>query len=186
MLLYPWFRTSWTQWCRSLERDSVSSATLLVVKDGMGDADFIDLLVRSLLCDDGHQLCGVCHSCRLMDAKSHPDFHLVEPEKAGKPITVEQVRQINLLAQESSQFSGYRVIVIRPADAMNESAANALLKTLEESPAQCRFILTTATITRILPTILSRCRQLHVPEPPQQMIVDWLFSETSQRIPPMF
>ncbi|MDW6001325.1 DNA polymerase III subunit delta' [Vibrio mangrovi] len=184
MSVYPWFKQIWQQWCQTLAHDLVSPATLLVVKEGMGESDFIEATARSLLCVHGSELCGYCHHCQLMDSQSHPDFHWVKPEKEGKAITVDQVRQINQLAQESSQFGGYRVIVIQPAHVMNESAANALLKTLEEPPARCCFMLVTDCVDRVLPTILSRCRQLHVPEPDHRIVAEWLAVETGQEIAP--
>ncbi|QMV14944.1 DNA polymerase III subunit delta' [Vibrio spartinae] len=184
MSLYPWFQQIWQQWCQTLAHNSVSPATLLVVKAGMGEATFIEAAARSLLCAHGSELCGYCHGCQLMDSQSHPDFHWVKPEQEGKSITVDLVRQINQIAQESSQFGGYRVIVIQPAHLMNESAANALLKTLEEPPSHCCFMLVTDCIDRVLPTILSRCRQLHVSEPAHTVVAEWLAQETEQDIAP--
>jgi DNA polymerase-3 subunit delta' len=184
MSIYPWLEQTWRQWCQTVDHNLVSPATLFVVKEGMGESALVENAARSLLCVHGSELCGYCHGCQLMDSQSHPDFHWVKPEKEGKAITVDQVRQINQLAYESSQFSGYRVIAIQPADSMNESAANALLKTLEEPPGQCCFILVTNCVDRVLPTILSRCRQLHVPEPDHDIVTAWLMRETSQSIPP--
>ncbi|AFC58821.1 DNA polymerase III subunit delta' [Vibrio cholerae] len=109
-----------------------------------------------------------------MQSGNHPDFHVVKPEKIGKSITVEQIRQMNRIAQESSQLSGYRLIVIEPADAMNESSANALLKTLEEPAPNCLFILVTSRIKHLLPTIVSRCQRLVLPAPTTALVVEWL------------
>lgn len=81
---------------------------------------------------------------------------------------------MNRIAQESSQLSGYRLIVIEPADAMNESSANALLKTLEEPAPNCLFILVTSRIKHLLPTIVSRCQRLVLPAPTTALVVEWL------------
>ncbi|SHO56016.1 DNA polymerase III subunit delta' C-terminal domain-containing protein [Vibrio quintilis] len=182
-VLYPWFRDTWEQWNFSRESNLLSLASLLVVKEGMGEDDFVHSLAMSLLCTGEQKPCGHCHSCQLMEKKVHPDFHIIEPEKTGKQITVDQIRQMNQLAQESSQFAGDRVMVIRPADQLNQSAGNALLKTLEDSSEQCRFILLTAHVDRMLPTILSRCRRLVVQQPSHQDIAQWLYEETTQHVP---
>jgi len=96
------------------------------------------------------------------------------PEKSGKAITVEQIRSANKLALESSQLGGYRVIVIHPAEAMNESASNALLKTLEEPAEKCCFILVTTQVSQLLPTILSRCQKMVIPAPEFTETLQWL------------
>ncbi|CAM3651542.1 DNA polymerase III subunit delta' [Vibrio aerogenes CECT 7868] len=183
-VLYPWFKDVWEQWHFSRNHNLMSLASLFVVKEGMGEDEFVNLLASSLLCSGGQKPCGKCHSCQLMENKAHPDFHVIEPEKAGKQITVDQIRQMNQRAQESSQFAGFRVMIIRPADSLNPSAGNALLKTLEDSSEQCRFILVTAHVDRMLPTILSRCRRLVVEPPTHQVILNWLGEETSQQVPP--
>jgi DNA polymerase-3 subunit delta' len=157
---------------------------MLAIKEGMGESELIEAMARSLLCVHGTRLCGFCHSCQLMDSQTHPDYHLICPEKSGKPITVEQIRRVNQWSHESSQFGGYRVIVIQPADAMNESAANALLKTLEEPPEKCCFILVTEHVEQLLPTVSSRCRQIHISEMNDQDVVNWLSRQTSQTVPP--
>lgn len=182
-VLYPWFKDVWEQWNFSRNNNLMSLASLLVVKEGMGEDEFVRLLASSLLCTGEQKPCGRCHSCQLMENKAHPDFHVIEPEKAGKQITVDQIRQMNQHAQESSQFAGYRVMVIRPADLLNQSAGNALLKTLEDSSEQCRFILVTAHVDRMLPTILSRCRRLVVQQPSHQDVSQWIEKETSQQVP---
>ncbi len=107
------------------------------------------------------EACGFRHSCELMKSGSHPDFHVIEPEKEGKSITVDQVQVSNRWAQQSSQLGGFlRVILLNwPA---NESASNALLKTLEEPASNCIFILSTRNSNRLMPTILSRCQQFNV------------------------
>lgn len=118
-----------------------------------------------------------------MQSGSHPDYHLVRPEKEGRTISVDQIRQCNRLAQESSQLSGYRLIVIEPAEAMNESAANALLKTLEEPAEKCVFVLLTSRINHLLPTIVSRCQQITVAEPSASLVAEWLAENCNRMCP---
>lgn len=76
-------------------------------------------------------------------------------------ISVEQIR--SMTAQFSKASAGVRFVIVAEADRMNDSAANALLKTLEEVPPNTYFILTTANGGRLLPTIRSRCLSLRLP-----------------------
>ncbi|MEZ9334581.1 DNA polymerase III subunit delta' C-terminal domain-containing protein, partial [Vibrio sp. 10N.286.51.A4] len=119
----------------------------------------------------------------LMKSGSHPDFHVIEPEKEGKSITVDQVRASNRWAQQSSQLGGLRVILLSPAEAMNESASNALLKTLEEPASNCIFILSTRNSNRLMPTILSRCQQFNVVCPQLDAGSAWLNGEVGKTVP---
>ncbi|RBM70185.1 DNA polymerase III subunit delta' [Vibrio tarriae] len=173
--LYPWLVPVWQPWQAGLAAGKISSATLIQASEGLGVESLVELMARTLMCTNSQsEPCGFCHSCSLMQSGNHPDFHVVKPEKVGKSITVEQIRQMNRIAQESSQRSGYRLIVIEPADAMNESSANALLKTLEEPAPNCLFILVTSRIKHLLPTIVSRCQRLVIPAPTTALVVEWL------------
>ncbi|KII79680.1 DNA polymerase III subunit delta' [Vibrio renipiscarius] len=183
--LYPWLAPLWHQWQADLEHDRFPNAALLIAKAGLG----VDLLVnkfsQAVMCSNyAADPCGFCHSCQLMAASHHPDYHRVVPEKEGKSITVEQIRQCNRIAQESSQLAGYRLIVIEPAEAMNESAANALLKTLETPSEKCLFLLVASSASQLLPTITSRCQQWHVGEPDTQTLTQWLSEQTALTVPP--
>ncbi|MDE1331177.1 DNA polymerase III subunit delta' [Vibrio aestuarianus] len=182
--LYPWLTSYWQQWQHNLANQRFPAATLLVSPKGLGAEQLVDRLSGALMCS--HQpieACVFCHSCDLMKSGSHPDFHRIFPEKEGKSITVDQIRQCNKLAQESAQLSGARVIIIEPADAMNESAANALLKTLESPGKNCFFILVASRINHLLPTITSRCQKTLLTSPSSLDISQWLSSQTSQVIP---
>ncbi|MGB2271827.1 MAG: hypothetical protein ACPH15_02290, partial [Pseudomonadales bacterium] len=76
--------------------------------------------------------------------------------------------------QQTAQQGGNKVCVISPAEQMNENAANALLKILEEPPANTYFLLVAHHASKILPTIISRCQRLSFAIPPRQEIINWL------------
>ena len=102
---------------------------------------------------------------RLMAAGSHPDFRWLkrlEKEKGGlaRNISVEQVRSLGALLAVTPSMSPWRAIVIDSVDDLEASAANALLKMLEEPPANTLFFLVSHAPGRLLPTIRSRCRRL--------------------------
>jgi DNA polymerase-3 subunit delta' len=102
---------------------------------------------------------------RLLAAGSHPDFRILE--RLEKPtgglsrnISVGQVRSLSELLAVTPSMSPWRAIVIDAADDLEASAANALLKMLEEPPAKTLFFLVSHAPGRLLPTIRSRCRRL--------------------------
>jgi DNA polymerase-3 subunit delta' len=182
--LYPWLESTWKHWQRNLAADSVTNSILLNTRDGLGTDDLVDTFCKALMCsNDKVEACGFCHSCSLMQSSNHPDVHFIEPEKQGKSISVEQIRQCNRLAQESSQMSGFRIFVIQPAEAMNESAANALLKTLESPAEKCVFLLVTQGKELLLPTIVSRCQQWNINAPSSIEASEWVSQTGKQPIP---
>lgn len=80
-------------------------------------------------------------------------------------------------------MNGLRVIVVSPAEAMNESASNALLKTLEEPSSECIFILVSQNSHRLMPTIVSRCQQFSVATPSLEVGGQWLKQELGKDVP---
>lgn len=182
--LYPWLTEAWLAWKSQLESSRFASSTLILAPEGCGAFQLVEKFAQALMCTtQSSEPCGFCHGCELMRSESHPDYHLIRPEKAGKSITVDQIRQANRLAQESSQLSGFRLVVIDPAEAMNESAANALLKTLEEPAEKCLFVLVTARTSQLLATVVSRCQKIVIPEPDPQAVGEWLAQECRESVP---
>jgi DNA polymerase-3 subunit delta' len=103
--------------------------------------------------------CGTCRSCRRIAAGQHPDVTLVTPlEKTV--VTIEQVRDVAARASLRAYEGNVKVWIVDPADQMQEPAANAFLKTLEEPAGRSLFILVTTAFTRLLPTIRSRCQEV--------------------------
>jgi DNA polymerase-3 subunit delta' len=139
------------------------------------------LIRASLLCEQSEagMACGQCKGCRLLASGSHPDSRIVAPEKAGKTIRVEQVRDMLSTCMETGVRGGHRVITIAPAHAMNTSASNALLKVLEEPPAGVFFLLLTDRGSKLLPTIKSRCWWLRIPHPENSVARDWLRQDST-------
>ncbi|WP_321937587.1 MULTISPECIES: DNA polymerase III subunit delta' [unclassified Paraburkholderia] len=92
----------------------------------------------------------------------------------SKEIRIEQVRALLDFTGVGSHRGGLRVVVLYPAEALNVAAANALLKTLEEPPAGVVFLVVSARIDRLLPTIISRCRQWPMGTPAPEAATAWL------------
>lgn len=119
---------------------------------------------------------------RLMEAGSHPDFKLLERELNDKGvlrrnITVDQVRRLRPLFDMAPALSPWRAVIIDSIDEMEPSAANALLKLLEEPPGQSLFLLVSHAPGRLLPTIRSRCRLLDFGPLPDEALDQILLAE---------
>jgi DNA polymerase-3 subunit delta' len=164
--------------------DRLPHAMLLVGAEGLGKAAFGESLAHLLLCEspNNHAACGECQACRWMGGGNHPDFRHVKPgsededeeggrEKAKKRspgiIRIDQIRELESFVFVGSHRMGRRVVLLTEAEAMNNAAANALLKILEEPPPSVYFILTSSRQRFLLPTIRSRCRiqAFSAPEP---------------------
>ena len=134
--------------------------------------------------------CGHCPACEWISQRSHPDFRLIEPEnlaeqeeesgdkrKGSAQIGVDQVRSLTDLVNLSSHRGRAKVILIHPAEAMNASAANALLKSLEEPPAATYFLLVSHRWHLLPATIKSRCRDVLLPSPELDRARAWLVEQ---------
>jgi DNA polymerase-3 subunit delta' len=127
--------------------------------DGVGKRQFALTLAKAVNCEVGqNDSCDQCAVCHKIAAGDHLDVKFVGPD--GAFIKAGQIRQLVDEANYRPFESRKRVFIIDPADAMNETAANALLKTLEEPPETSLLVLITDRLQSLLPTIRSRC-QIH-------------------------
>lgn len=194
--LYPWQTEIWQHLCGL--RSRLPHALLLRGPKGIGKFDLALGLAQAVLCAtpqaDG-QACGTCSSCHWFGQGSHPDFRLIQPDalagnddveekdsgkKASREISIDQIRALSDFANLSTHCGGYRVVVIHPAEALNNNAANALLKTLEEPSSNLLFILVTHKPQQLLPTILSRCLSISIPTPSRELALEWLQQQGMQ------
>ncbi|MCD6497807.1 MAG: DNA polymerase III subunit delta' [Deltaproteobacteria bacterium] len=144
---------------REMDAQRLAHAYLLSGPVGVGKALTARALAQALNCkEEPGEGCGHCSSCDRIRRGVHPDFLVLEPD--GRWIKVEQVREIEARC-ETGPFEGtYLVVVIDPADRLNQAAANALLKTLEEPKAGVLFCLVTAAPHKMMATVRSRCQSL--------------------------
>jgi DNA polymerase-3 subunit delta' len=159
----------WEQWRAALAGPRLHHGWILAGRRGIGKAAFAVAAARELVATAGvAQFAG-----------THPDIITLEPLPAndkeeekrrdGKPyerkrnISVDQVRTMQQRLTTRPTLGARRAIIIDPADDMETSAANALLKSLEEPPAGTHFLLVAHRLGRLLPTIRSRCRLLPFP-----------------------
>ncbi|CAH0526529.1 DNA polymerase III subunit delta' [Vibrio hippocampi] len=181
--LAPWLEPIWQKLEANLKQDRVPGAMLFQAVAGVAPETLIARYIAGLMCqNDASEPCGFCHSCGLIQSQSHPDVHFLVPDKDKTQLSVEQIRQANQWALESSQFGQYRVIVISHADTLTVAASNALLKTLEEPANHCLFILCAPSVKTLLPTIRSRCEVWSITVPKHADCIQWVNQQLGREV----
>ncbi len=161
---------AWAQWHRALAGSRMHHGWILSGRRGVGKSAFARAAAREWVAQDGIA----------QPAGEHPDIlYITHPPKDDKEakkradgrafeiarnIRIDQIRQLQHRLHTRPSLGDRRAVIIDPADDMEKSTANALLKSLEEPPTGTIFLLVTHRIGRLLPTIRSRCRVLSFPE----------------------
>ncbi len=181
MRWYPWLRPDFEKLVASYQAGRGHHALLIQALPGMGDDALIYALSRYLLCQQpqGHKSCGHCRGCQLMQAGTHPDYYTLAPEKGKNALGIDAVREVTEKLNEHARLGGAKVVWVTDAALLTDAAANALLKTLEEPPAETWFFLATREPERLLATLRSRCRLHYLAPPPEQYAVTWLSREVT-------
>lgn len=182
MKLPVWLAPTWSALSAALDTQHLHHALLFGGPRGHGKRALADALAAAALCTQrtaNGYACGTCKSCLLVAAGTHPDlvritFELRDDGKPRTEITVDQLRVVCQRLALSSQFGGLQIAIVDPADAMNASAANALLKTLEEPATGTVILLIADDPARLPATIRSRCQRIDLPPPTRQEALDWL------------
>jgi DNA polymerase-3 subunit delta' len=188
-------------------------ALLLAGPSGLGQYELALALARAWLCErpSSQGACGQCGSCHAIDVRTHADLRVLMPEtlslelgwpldegaqkeiddkkrKPSKLIRVDAARDAVTFTQLTRSRGAAQVILIFPADRMNNESANTLLKTLEEPLGEVRFVLATEAAHQLLPTIRSRCQTHVMSWPGDAEALHWLQDAagqlTGKSIPP--
>ena len=142
---------------RALEINRLAHSYLFVGPPGVGRKKIALTLAKAVNClKYKNDTCEECNACKRIDSFNHPDVRLIAPE--GNYLKIEQIR--NLQREISFKlFEGRKkVYIITEVDKITPEAANCLLKVLEEPPGESLLILITANLTKLFPTIISRCQ----------------------------
>jgi len=189
-MIYSWIETPLSQLAETRAR--LPHALLVHGREGVGQFELAMAFAQFLFCEKpapGGRACGRCSACIWFGQGNHPDFRLLQPEsmaadeegetngdskKKSDQIRIEQVRDLQRFLAVGTHRGGLRVVILHPADAMNVSTQNAVLKSLEEPPPDTLFLVVTSFAHRLLPTIRSRCQDIAVPIPDRDQAVRWL------------
>lgn len=175
-MIYPWLNTIEHQLSTSFAAGRFHHGQLFSGQQGVGKAALVAQLANALLCQQasGVQACGQCKSCQLNQAGTHPDkFNVVVD---GQSIGVDDIRMVSHFMSHSAAQNGNKVVIIKDCHKMTTSAANALLKTLEEPSPQRFLLLTTNAVSQLPATILSRCTKTDVQVSDTLKAQHWLAS----------
>lgn len=178
----PWQHDIWRRLTARRVAKQLPHALLLRGPAGVGRRQFAEALAQTLLCahprDDG-TACGACGECALFIAQTHPDVMRIGLLEDKREIGIDQIRELRDFVTLRGHQGRYRVIIIDPAERLNTSSANALLKTLEE-PGQDTLLMLIASRSGALPaTVRSRCQTLEFPVPPVADALRWLQSQNA-------
>jgi DNA polymerase-3 subunit delta' len=170
-------------------------ALLLEARAGDGALEHALTLAQAWLCEGQGVAapCGRCEACRLVNARTHPDLDVQVPEvtalqrgwavdiegsrKPSRQIKIDGIRGALERLSTSSARGRAKVLVVHPADAMNITAASALLKTLEEPAPRVRILLSVPDAARLMPTVRSRCQRLPWRGPSEAEATAWLMGQ---------
>lgn len=133
-------------------------ALILAGPNGVGKFSAALSLSALFLCDNHKEdsFCGQCRHCRLIEAGTHPDLHIIQLEEDRKEIGIDSIRNLINIIHRKPFLAASKAVIVDQADIMTEEASNALLKILEEPPGDAHFFLITSKPAALLPTIRSR------------------------------
>ena len=192
--LAPWLQTQLAELLRRR-----GHAWLLQGPSGLGQYPLALALAQAWLCEHPtpEGACGQCHSCHAVSVRTHPDLCVLMPEtlalalnwpldekvqkelddkkrKPSKEIRVEAARDMVAFSQQTRSGGSTKVVLVYPAERMNHTTANTILKTLEEPPGETRFVLASEAAHQLLPTIRSRCQSHTLQWPDTASALTWL------------
>ncbi|MGX7329868.1 DNA polymerase III subunit delta' [Enterococcus bulliens] len=150
-----------TQMTKMMEHEHLAHAYLFEGDEGTGKHELSMWLAKRMFCEqiqDGNP-CDQCLQCMRIDQNEHPNVQVIKPD--GQTIKVDQIRQLQAEFSKTGFETRDQCFIIRQADTMSSSAANSLLKFLEEPPGSFVAILETNSLGKVLPTIQSRCQLIH-------------------------
>ena len=142
---------------------------------GSGRSNAAIAFAAALVCKDSG--CSKCNDCMSTIIGTHADVELIKTE--GLSIKIDEIRELITRASWAPSVASYRVVVMEDADRLTESAANALLKVIEEPGLRTIWLLCAPTLTDVLPTIRSRCRHLSLRTPSIKAVANLLIERES-------
>ncbi len=172
-------------------RNEIRHAYLFTGASGVGKRTLALRLAQALNCEkliSAGVPCLICKTCKQIESMKYVDLNIIEPTikdpKDGKTliphpngeIRIDQIREIQKTFNLKPYQSKYRISLFTKFETANESASNALLKTLEEAPAHAILILTAESPEQLLPTINSRCEILRLRPLPVETVTADLMS----------
>ncbi|MFM1757593.1 MAG: hypothetical protein RL193_170 [Actinomycetota bacterium] len=162
------------------ETQEMTHAWIFTGPPGSGRSSAAIAFAQALVCKNNG--CGKCNECITAKSGAHPDIEILKSK--GLSIKIDEVRELLTRTAWAPSMGGWRVVVMEDADRLTESAANALLKAIEEPGLRTVWLLCAPTLHDILPTIRSRCRHIQLHTPSNEAVAKYLI-ERDQIAPKM-
>jgi DNA polymerase III subunit delta' len=156
-----------------IARGRVRHAYLITGPQGIGRRTLAIRLAQALNCQTAPQpgfFCGTCSTCTRLKRMQHPDLLVIQSVQEGGKLLVDQVREIQRSLSLAPYEAPYKIALFLRFEEAHNSAANALLKTLEEPSERVVLILTASNTDNLPPTIHSRCEVLRLNPVPLQQV----------------
>ncbi|MES2491271.1 MAG: AAA family ATPase [Pseudomonadota bacterium] len=177
----PWQEDLWLRVTSLVLQSRLTHALLIAGPRGVGKRHFAKALTAFIICEarSGYA-CGQCRSCLQFTAGHHPNSVYLQrdvDDKTGKEkrdISIEQIRELGERLSLSSHYGQAKVAVVDPVDALNLNGSNALLKTIEEPPANSYLILISERPQALPATLRSRCQRFRMAAPAREQALAWL------------
>ena len=195
----PWHNELWLELTALALQKRLSHALLLGGPAGVGKRVFARALAAFLLCEKrSGYACGQCRSCQQFAAGTHPDATELgvdghvgmtavadarpetllihwepKPDSKRREISIDAVHSVITRLTQVSHYGGARVVLVEPAELLNESSANALLKLVEEPPPGTHILFVAERPSQLKPTLRSRCQRLRFALPDAGATLEW-------------
>lgn len=155
------------------ESQEMTHAWIFTGPPGSGRSSAAIAFAQALVCKNNG--CNNCNECTTAKSGAHPDVEILRSE--GLSIKIDEVRELLTRTAWAPSMGGWRVVVMEDADRLTESAANALLKAIEEPGLRTVWLLCAPTLHDLLPTIRSRCRHIQLHTPSNTEVANFLISK---------
>ncbi|VFP88493.1 DNA polymerase III subunit delta' C-terminal domain-containing protein [Candidatus Erwinia haradaeae] len=173
---YPWLNDSYRQILTQYILNRGHHALLIQSVPGIGSKLLVRAIERWLMCHQPQEIksCRKCHSCQLMISGNHPDLYHLESQKGQNTIGIDSVRKIKEKLYHHASLGGAKVCCLLEAHQLTDSASNALLKVIEEPPANTWFVLYLHDSDYLLETLRNRCVVWKLSVPDKKLSLMWL------------
>jgi DNA polymerase-3 subunit delta' len=153
---------------------AMTHSWLFVGPPGSGRSNAAIAFAASLVCKESG--CGRCVDCTTVLSSTHVDVERFNP--TGLSIKADEVRELISRSSWSPSVGGWRIVILEDADRLTETAANALLKTIEEPESHTVWLLCAPTLSDVPVTIRSRCRHVQLRTPSTKSVEEFLLNST--------
>lgn len=163
----------WESIKASIDADRLAHAYIIGGSPYGAGRDFAERMIRHLFCTSDHCVSGDCDTCTRIGHGTHPDVFCEQPKSMGRQIVTDQINALNRQIHQSAFEGGWKACMIIDAHRMNPVVSNKFLKTLEEPPERSLILLLTNKPEALLPTVVSRCQRIILPDTATRDEADW-------------